>query len=230
VTELSNLSPAPSSSPATRRAALDQPASPSAQTFAALLRQPPRSRDGQRTSPARFDETGLFGARAIASPDARSASASAGAKVSQAEARPGAPAADRSAAPNTTAHKSGAAPLLSEAELSARPASAIEAKIASARAGIAGAAFDARRTPLQVGAPRSRPAMQKTHAPRQASTIFVALRPTQTSVCVFARPGRMAPTDQANLRKAVSTLLAEFGYHDATIEFGATAGETSWRK
>jgi hypothetical protein len=60
--------------------------------------------------------------------------------------------------------------------------------------------------------------------------VFVALHATDNEFAVYARAGRMAPTERARLRNAVTVLLAEYGHFDVPVRLDEQAGGDRWRK
>lgn len=55
-------------------------------------------------------------------------------------------------------------------------------------------------------------------APAQTNAVHVAIAATEHGLQVFARVGRMEPTERARLRHAAASLLAEYGHHCAAIK------------
>ncbi len=193
-------------------------------SFSALV----RAGDGAERGPARFDQTGVLSARASTAGNAKSVIAVSSSGATRFSPHiPG-------AAPSTTMRAPSRGPAVSRAALSSTTRTHTAPEVQDTRANAPRTdAVDFIRTRKSSVARSALPArapIQKPHACAQASSIFVALHPTQTSCVVFARPGRMAPTEQAKLRNAIAALLAEFGYHDGAIEISETAGEASWRK
>jgi hypothetical protein len=64
----------------------------------------------------------------------------------------------------------------------------------------------------------------------QLNPIFVALHATDNEIAVYARAGRMAPTERDRLRNAVTALLAEYGIVGAPIRLDGQKGGDRWRK
>jgi hypothetical protein len=54
--------------------------------------------------------------------------------------------------------------------------------------------------------------------------VFVALHATEAEFAIYARPGRMAPTERERLRNAISALLNEYGFSNARITLEESMG------
>ncbi len=54
-------------------------------------------------------------------------------------------------------------------------------------------------------------------APAQTSAVHVAIAATERGLQVFARVGRMEPTERTRLRDAATSLLAAYGHRGATV-------------
>lgn len=74
--------------------------------------------------------------------------------------------------------------------------------------------------------PQPAPMVRKAPPP-QSNAIAVSVHATEFGLRIFARVGRMAPTERAHLRHAVEALLAEHGFRCADFEMsgGASGGE-----
>lgn len=59
----------------------------------------------------------------------------------------------------------------------------------------------------------------------QTSAVHVAITAAEHGLSVFARVGRMEPTERARLRHAAALLLAEYGHHGATVTLDAGSAE-----
>lgn len=59
----------------------------------------------------------------------------------------------------------------------------------------------------------------------QRSAVHVAITAAEHGLSVFARVGRMEPTERARLRHAAALLLAEHGHHGATVTLDADLAE-----
>jgi hypothetical protein len=55
-------------------------------------------------------------------------------------------------------------------------------------------------------------------APAQTNAVHVAIAATEHGLQVFARVGRMEPTERARLRHAAASLLAQYGHHGAAMQ------------
>lgn len=60
----------------------------------------------------------------------------------------------------------------------------------------------------------------------QTSAVHVAITAAEHGVSVFARVGRMEPTERARLRHAAASILAEYGHHGATVTLDAEIAES----
>ena len=59
----------------------------------------------------------------------------------------------------------------------------------------------------------------------QTNAVHVAITAAEHGLSVFARVGRMEPTERARLRHAAALLLAEHGHHGATVTLDADLAE-----
>lgn len=82
-----------------------------------------------------------------------------------------------------------------------------------------------------VSSPTERTALHRADqrafwpASGQTSAVHVAIAAAEHGLSVFARVGRMEPTERARLRHAATLLLAEHGYRGATITLDADLAE-----
>lgn len=63
----------------------------------------------------------------------------------------------------------------------------------------------------------------------QTSAVHVAIAAAEHGVSVFARVGRMEPTERARLRHAAASILAEYGHHLAIVTLDVDIAETRGR-
>jgi hypothetical protein len=96
----------------------------------------------------------------------------------------------------------------------------------------AGAAPTPVESPPDEGSVEIRP-LQPTAQRRStlsfASPVLVALHAIEGELNVYARPGRMAPTERQRLRNAIGALLAQFGIFNASV-FVEHGGGEPWLK
>lgn len=73
------------------------------------------------------------------------------------------------------------------------------------------------------------PATKRSPTRLHDSAVTVALHAIDGELAVYARPGRMAPTERARLRNAIAHVLAEHGHYDALVTLADTRG-SAWLK
>jgi hypothetical protein len=86
-----------------------------------------------------------------------------------------------------------------------------------------GAAYAPKTAPELSVAPQTRCPPLRRPA-QQMSAIIVALHATEGELLVYARAGRMAPTERERLRNAIGALLCEYGLFGAAVKLDENQG------